>query len=260
MKVHATEFPFHCQKCRRGFKQESEKIEHEKQCQHRQYQCIVCKYTTDQLSSLKKHMLIHSSEKPFQCRVCSKAFKRKYHFCQHLRIHTKQLPFACSKCGHRFAVEIDKQSHEDRCKCRRYECHICPYKCFKKSHLKYHMQLKHTGEKQFQCKMCDKKFALKSYLKKHLTIHAKPRPMRCTKCCCRFANGDDKNAHEKHCNRRHYECYICKILMQRPMNLKSHMRNHHTGEKPFPCKWCDARFSLQCNANRHIKNFHRQNK
>ncbi|XP_031635246.1 zinc finger protein 740-like [Contarinia nasturtii] len=45
-KVHATEFPFHCLKCRRGFNKEVEKIEHENQCQQRQYECIVCKYTT----------------------------------------------------------------------------------------------------------------------------------------------------------------------------------------------------------------------
>ncbi|XP_031637858.1 zinc finger protein 287-like [Contarinia nasturtii] len=224
-KVHANEFSFHCPKCRRGFEQEVEKIKHENQCQHRQYQCIVCKYTTDNLSSLKKHMLIHSDEKPFQYRVCSKTFKRKYHFCQHLRIHTKQLPFACSKCGHRFAVEIDKQSHEDRCKCRRYECHICPHKCFKKSHLKYHMQSKHTGEKQFQCKMCDKKFVLKCQLKKHLATHAKPRPNRCIKYCRRFANEGDKNEHEEQCNRRHYECYICKVLVRDSMQLRGHMRN-----------------------------------
>ncbi|XP_031631859.1 zinc finger protein OZF-like, partial [Contarinia nasturtii] len=207
-KVHANEYPFHCPKCRRGFEQKVEKIEHENQCQQRQYQCIVCKYTTDRLASLKQHMAIHSDEKPFQCRVCSKTFKRKYHLCQHLRTHTKHLPFACSKCGQRFAEESCKKTHEDRCNRRRFECYLCPYKCFKKSHLKYHMQLKHIGEKQFQCKVCDKKFVLKCQLKTHLKMHAKPRPIRCIKCYRRFANEDDKNAHEKYCSRRHYECYI----------------------------------------------------
>ncbi|XP_031633837.1 zinc finger protein 568-like, partial [Contarinia nasturtii] len=150
-KVHANEYPFHCRKCRRGFNQDVEKIDHENQCQHRQYQCIVCKYTTDRLSDFKKHMLIHSTEKPFQCRVCSKTFIQKNHLRQHLRTHTKQLPFACTKCGQRFADESIKKSHEDRCDRRRYECYLCPYKCFPKGHLKYHMQTKHTGEKQFQC-------------------------------------------------------------------------------------------------------------
>ncbi|XP_031633940.1 zinc finger protein 69-like, partial [Contarinia nasturtii] len=73
-KVHATEFPFHCPKCRRGFKQEVEKIEHENQCQYRQYECIECKYITDNSLHFKQHMPIHSDVRPFQCRICSKTF------------------------------------------------------------------------------------------------------------------------------------------------------------------------------------------
>ncbi|XP_031633876.1 zinc finger protein OZF-like [Contarinia nasturtii] len=224
-KVHATEFPFHCPKCRRGFKQEVEKIEHENQCQHRQFECIECKYITDNSSHFKQHMPIHSDVRPFQCRICSKTFIRKNHLRQHSRTHTKQLPFACSKCGQRFADESCKKTHEDRCNCLRFECYLCPFKCFQKSHLKYHMQSKHTGEKQFQCKVCYKKFFVKVYLKKHLAIHVKPSPIRCIKCCRRFVNEGDKNAHEEHCNRRHYECYICKASVRDSLQLKSHMRN-----------------------------------
>ncbi|XP_031636889.1 zinc finger protein OZF-like [Contarinia nasturtii] len=229
-KTHATEFPFSCSKCRQGFAHEIDKINHESECKHRQYQCHICKNTTHHLTDLKRHIRIHSGERPFRCRICAKTFTHKSHFTAHSRTHIKQLPFNCAQCGRRFADENEKQSHEDHCKHRRYDCYLCPYKCFYKTNLKRHMQVHHTGEKQFKCGVCGKKFIRKCHLKGHLATHSKQQPPRCSECFKPFTKETDKNAHEGRCKRRLHQCYLCKVLKRQSQDLKRHMRNYHTGE------------------------------
>ncbi|XP_031635578.1 zinc finger protein OZF-like [Contarinia nasturtii] len=257
-KIHGPKCTFNCSKCRRGFTEEAEKINHENGCKAHQYACYLCGTTTCDVSNLKRHMRIHSGVKPFKCHVCSKAFVIKQNLNKHLRTHVKQLRFACVKCGERFAQENEKQLHDDQCKGRRYECYLCPYQCFAKGNLKRHMQAKHWGEKPFQCGVCEKRFVQKGELKRHSATHAKQRPFRCAKCYRPFAQEYDKNAHEGRCNRRLHQCYLCKVSMVHSHQLKLHMRNHHTGEKPFPCKLCDARFAMQATAKHHMKTVHRQ--
>ncbi|XP_031635431.1 zinc finger protein 544-like [Contarinia nasturtii] len=255
-KTHAPELPFCCSKCRRGFAHEIDRINHESECKHPQYQCHLCKKSTSRLLYLKEHMRIHNGQRPFRCRICTKTFAHKISLNVHSRTHTKQLPFNCAQCGRRFADENEKQSHEDHCKGRRYVCYLCPYKCFRKSHLKLHMQVHHTGERGFKCGVCGKKCLQKGHLKQHLATHSKQKPVHCSKFHKSFAKEDDMVAHEARCKRRLFQCYLCKVLKHKSQQVQGHMRNYHTGERPFPCKLCDGRFSLFGLVNQHLKKEH----
>lgn len=134
----------------------------------------LCKRSTLILGNLKRHMRIHQTgNKPFESSVCTKTFTTKSNLGQHLRVYTEQLLFGCQKCGRRFTDGNEKQLHVDQCKRRRYECFLCSYKTFIKSHFKRHMCHKHTGDKRLQCLICDKKFVQKGELKQHLASHLK---------------------------------------------------------------------------------------
>lgn len=41
------------------------------------YQCSFCLYSTSNKFDMKKHMPVHTGERPFECNVCGKRFSRK---------------------------------------------------------------------------------------------------------------------------------------------------------------------------------------
>ena len=76
---------FNCGQCRRRFAQKSKKDKHEIRCRTRRYECYVCKkFVAKCTADLKRHMRIHTGEKPFQCMVCNRYFRQRYTLKYHL--------------------------------------------------------------------------------------------------------------------------------------------------------------------------------
>ncbi|XP_052784685.1 zinc finger E-box-binding homeobox 1-like [Mya arenaria] len=57
------------------------------------YACDVCKRELSHLTSYRRHMKLHTMERPHKCPVCLKGFIRKYHCIDHLNKHHKGVEF-----------------------------------------------------------------------------------------------------------------------------------------------------------------------
>ena len=143
------------------------------------------------------------------------------------------------------------------------ECHIChlvfKYK-FRSTALKQlesHMTI-HTGEKPFQCSKCGERFRRRDYLVKH------SKARKCQQIG--LPKTDDLDTKEADCdnvteidqsiNGDSAECHICHHVFQNKFHLKSHM-TIHTGEKPFECSKCGARFRRYDTLKTHTRSLRR---
>lgn len=235
-----------------------------------------CEHCTKRFFSnvdLKRHMLIHTGEKPCQCPVCGKRFAMEGNLRQHLlshdnangRIRKKQETllvadvYTCACCNrketfdefdkfkdHVFAQHVGLEGQEA-------QCSGCDAVFEDGKELLDHLFAEHQAGQQLMCLKCEYTDTVPSRMEAHLAKLHKARKM-CNICGQRFADmGYHKKSHlpvDNLC-----KCEECGKSFFSKANLRLHMVRHQR-EKPFACDVCNLEFRLEGNLQRHMQRSH----
>nr|XP_042901465.1 zinc finger protein 883 [Parasteatoda tepidariorum] len=123
--------------------------------------CQFCSYSTPDRSNFRRHLVIHTHDRPFECPVCGKRCMLVCHI------------FVPSFFIIGFQSTITRSSSKSSL--LRTPLQICPYCSYSttdRSNFKRHL-VTHTDERPFQCPLCDKRCKLKQNLKKHMQVPVK---------------------------------------------------------------------------------------
>ncbi|KAM8774818.1 transcriptional repressor CTCFL [Rhynchonycteris naso] len=228
------------------------------------FHCNLCLFTSSRISSLKRHMKIHTNEKPHICHLCLKAFRTVTLLRNHVNTHTGTRPHKCGDCDMAFVTSGElvrhrryRHTHE-----KPFKCSMCKYASVEASKLKRHVR-SHTGERPYQCHLCSYASKDTHKLKRHMRTHSGEKPYECHFCHTRFTQSGTMKVHivQKHSeNVPKFQCPYCAAVIARKSDLRVHLRNLHSYKATaMACRYCSAVFHERYSLIQHEKT-HRNEK
>ncbi|XP_059055734.1 zinc finger protein Xfin-like [Achroia grisella] len=242
--------------------------------------CPYCHRKFPWSSSLRRHVLTHTGQKPFKCPHCPLLFTTKSNCDRHLLRKHGGSARAILAEPIPDTVSPPQPSNDIRSVPERpFKCASCPSSTFSSMEtLKKHMSSRHgTGDSQpespnpdlnddipdgglvFKCHLCEASFGDRGGALNHLaSTHSVEYEQLVSKGALdaasdrsESADDDDRGKFPDHANRK-VVCAFCVRRFWSAEDLRRHMRTH-SGERPFACDLCHRKFTLKHSMLRHRK-------
>ena len=85
------------------------------------HKCEQCEFTFSSATYLKRHLVVHSGERPYECNHCGSTFVWKSNLGTHLKTHKAEKIEKCNECG---GLLPNKSEYECE-KCEEVFCSDC---------------------------------------------------------------------------------------------------------------------------------------